>query len=624
MNDLVDRSVAAGSTSREDGAIKRELDSEILWAVAVAYAGGVIDRDDPACTHPVSDKGFRDIVVGFNRAMAGIHGRFPGIRCVEPPKLSRQNPYSAPGNPRDARYLPEQRALCFREFADFSEWQHSGTGDRAGHLAPPNGFAGVVAKQLGHHLISAAVVHPMAWAPGLRLMLNDDLGVTAASGWTYAEPPFEQLFPPWVAELAWKALTGTHLEHALGEFAAGAIAWRLHPEYGRTHMAPPMPDCMVHWLQDSFPFLKNEQTPATAPERSSKQQQAGVAPSSAGHRGPTRSPAAGRDPLARQHPGQTLIRLAQFTPTQRYALEAEIQWALINGYAKGIYDRDHPECTHPASDAGFGQIVGAFNAAMSDFHARFPGLRNIEPPSLFRDDPSRSIDPRMSACHLPHLRALCFREVPDLQGSYRGRIHDGTNELAPQQGFGGLVAHEYGHHLSSDAVVPPEIWTPKLEEVLRITGIAAPASGPRTMRLSDDTAFAVRVGKRARGLGLGTYAGTTPREFAAEAIAWRLHPQYAATTNAPRMPRFLESWVHDCFPFLDNGQIPEPSIEFDPDALTTRIWRDGHCDVISRAELREVMETAEVDSEADSEADSESYTDVYTSASGRSSPETPD
>ena len=568
-------------------ALKKKLDSEILWSVAAGYAEGIVDRDAHACTHPVSDKGFLDIVAGFNRAMADIHDRFPGVRRLEPPNLSRQDPSRAPGIPRDARYQRELRALCFREFTDSVAWNTPSAEVHAVQLAPANGFTGVVAKLLGHHLSSEAVVHPMVWAPGLRLALNANVHIGERDGCLYWELRSERALPPWSAKLALQAITGTHLGKALDEFAAGSIAWRLHPNYGMTPEVPLLPGYLADWLHESFPFLDNGQPPASASASASdsRRPSAPVTPSSAGHTHSRATTATVSLPSAQEHREEPRRLAAPRSDNLRPLLEMEIQWAILNGYAKGIIDEDHPKCTHPPSDYGFLQIVLGFNHAMSDFHARFPALAEVDPPFLLNSDPSLDCSPEADGCHLPEINALCFREAADLPTLYRAHNFDGTAVFAPKKGFHGIVAHEYGHHLSYPAVVPPGVWKPKLEQALRANGILSPESGPRTLDLADDAAFAVRVGKRARETGIGYYAGSSPVEFAAEAIAWRLHADYAATPDAPRMPRFLENWLHECFPFLDNGQIPEPSIEFDPGDLQMPVSRHRQIDLMSRRKL---------------------------------------
>ena len=582
-----DGRVATASPIRREGLalkleLKLDLELEILRAVGAGYAAGIVDVDDPACTHPVSDKGFRDIVAGFNRAMADIHTRFPGVRRFEPPRLSRQDPFRAPGNPLDARYQPQLRSLSFREFADFAEWEHSG----AGQLAPANGFTGVVAKQLGHHLSSAAVIDPRFWAPPLRAVLYANIRLANDGEGMVRKLDSERPFPHWVSKLAGMARTDPRPDKALGEFAAGAIAWRLYPDYGRAPEVPRMPGYLANWLHRNFPFLDNRESWVPSSLAESSRQGAGVFPSGAGlprtRIGPVPTSASAkpaRDAL--EHP---LEQADPYRLNFSVALKEEVQWAILNGYAKGVLDRDHPLCTHPIPDYGFWKIVFRFNRAMSDFHARFPGLRDIEPPFLLPDDPSLSDAFPFDACYWPDERALCFREVADLNMNGKLRNDDGTHWIAPRIGFDGIVAHEYGHHLSRCAVTP-SIWCPKLEEALRVNGCWSPESGPRTLGYSGYKVFPIQVGRRARELGIGIYAGSSPTEFAAEAIAWRLHPDYAASPAAPRMPRFLENWVHECFPFLDNGSIPDRSFEFDPGALLMPALRKGKVHWIPRREL---------------------------------------
>ena len=275
-------------------------------------------------------------------------------------------------------------------------------------------------------------------------------------------------------------------------------------------------------------------------------------------------------------------------------LKSEIRKAVAGGYAREIIDVGHPDCTHPASAEGFRDIVASFNRAMADFHHRFPELRRLQPPILTRKDPAVAHDrPELYATYYPAVQAIGFREVATPGEWQRDTNAGGDQRFAPAKGFGGHLAHEYGHHLSFKAVVPPSVWKPKLEAMLQAHGHVSRRSSISTMLLPYDDAFALRVGKLARDLGIGNYAGTHPVEFAAEAIAWRLHPDYGATSDAPRMPRYLENWVHECFPFLDNGQIPEPAIEFDPDHVKEPVYRAGAVEWVPRGELRAIRERAE-------------------------------
>ena len=133
--------------------------------------------------------------------------------------------------------------------------------------------------------------------------------------------------------------------------------------------------------------------------------------------------------------------------------------------------------------------------------------------------------------------------------------------------------------------MPPSIWQPKLDAMLRARGLLAAPRGIHPLH-SNDTRFAVQVGNQVRELGIGSYAGANRGEFAAEAITWRMHPAYGQTEDVPRMPSDLEDWVHDCFPFLDNGQIPENSVPFNPDSIKEPVMVDGEVEWIRRDALR--------------------------------------
>ena len=74
---------------------------------------------------------------------------------------------------------------------------------------------------------------------------------------------------------------------------------------------------------------------------------------------------------------------------------------------------------------------------------------------------------------------------------------------------------------------------------------AAKAGGPESTNTPPDGAFRARYGNSIGAMGIGHYAGQDAFEFVAEAIAWRLHAEYGAKPEAPRMPRHLENWVHD-------------------------------------------------------------------------------
>ena len=110
--------------------------------------------------------------------------------------------------------------------------------------------------------------------------------------------------------------------------------------------------------------------------------------------------------------------------------------------------------------------------------------------------------------------------------------------------------------------------------MLKANGLLVGPRGDHPSHAYDDP-FAVVAGKQVRELGIGVYAGSDEFEFVAEAITWRMHPDYGRTEGVPRMPPILESWVHECFPFLDNGRIPQDSVQFNPGSIKEPVSVNG-------------------------------------------------
>ena len=264
----------------------------------------------------------------------------------------------------------------------------------------------------------------------------------------------------------------------------------------------------------------------------------------------------------------------------RRELMVGIKATVRHGYAKRVIAEGHPDCANPVSERTFLEILRGYYEGMGDLHARFPALRTIEPPSLSQEDPtSKGVECKAKYQYEPGAMLFASDALDDSPVESANPFQ----YKAPREpGIKGVLAHEYGHHLSSERVVPRSIWQPKLEAMLTARGLLA---APRGLH-SNDARFAVLVGKQARELGIGAYAGVKLTEFAAEAIRWRMHPEYGQTEDAPRMPSDLEDWVHDCFPFLDNGQIPENSVPFNPDSIKEPVMVDGEVEWIRRDALR--------------------------------------
>ena len=254
----------------------------------------------------------------------------------------------------------------------------------------------------------------------------------------------------------------------------------------------------------------------------------------------------------------------------------------------------HPDCPHPVSNKGFLITAKMYVNAMRDLRRRFPDLWEVEPPALSQCDPNHHgrLDAQgppgtlvqvIAASYDPGLGAIMFAD-PTVVGGSEDPESFAISKSHYQRNTTGSLAHEYGHHLSSDRVRPKSLWFPKLTGLLKETGVLdeEPIAGPLW---ADDPRFKRLVGSTVRELGLGTHAGESESEFAAEAIAWRVHPEYGETERVSRMPPKLEAWMHECFDFLDNGQIPPDSVPFDPGSILEPVMVDGEKRLTRRDEM---------------------------------------
>ena len=279
----------------------------------------------------------------------------------------------------------------------------------------------------------------------------------------------------------------------------------------------------------------------------------------------------------------------------RQALHRELDEAVRQGYVKNSFPSVRVGGPGLHSDKTFLEIVAGFNEGMRDLHARFPGLtrdmhaqfpalRGVEPPTLAQYDPNHDEklcarrDPNYTPTivrgeYAPRGATLAFAVPADIY-SVAAQATDDYEFSPREKGFKGTLVHEYGHHLSSVRVVSRSIWKPKLDEMLKANGLIVGPRGAHASHANDDQ-FAVLAGKQVRELGIGVYAGSDEFEFVAEAITWRMHPDYGRTEGVPRMPPILESWVHECFPFLDNGRIPQDSVQFNPGSIKEPVSVNG-------------------------------------------------
>ena len=88
-----------------------------------------------------------------------------------------------------------------------------------------------------------------------------------------------------------------------------------------------------------------------------------------------------------QRPGLQGLRGHQLV--LRQALYRKLEEAGRQGYARETFLPRGVKPTGFNSDKAFLEIVTCFNEGMRDLHARFPGLRNVEPPILSQQDPNR-------------------------------------------------------------------------------------------------------------------------------------------------------------------------------------------------------------------------------------------
>ena len=246
-----------------------------------------------------------------------------------------------------------------------------------------------------------------------------------------------------------------------------------------------------------------------------------------------------------------------------FRLGYEIDRALSRGYVNRFVIRGEPECRFPMPAKAFLGLLSTYNRTMEDLHDRFPRLADLNPPNLSQSDSAREI-PGSSGFYNETMEILSFANLDPAVHARRRAASQGQSYSTPKApGLVGVMVHEYAHHLTSPNAPNRQKWEDSLVALLRQQGfIRENTAIYRGDRFGP--AFTVEVGKNVRELGLGYYGGASVDEFVAEALAWRMAPGYGASVEVPRMPRFLEDWVHDCFPFTRSGSIPADAVEFRP------------------------------------------------------------
>lgn len=246
-----------------------------------------------------------------------------------------------------------------------------------------------------------------------------------------------------------------------------------------------------------------------------------------------------------------------------FRLDYEMDRALSRGYVNRFVIRGEPECRFPMPADAFLGLLSTYNRTIEDLHDRFPRLADLNPPNLSQSDAAQQI-PGTSGIYEETTETLTFANLDPAEHAKRRANSVGQSYWTPKApGLVGVMVHEYAHHLTSPNAPNRQKWEDCLVALLRQQGfIRENTAIYRGDRLGP--AFTVEVGKNVRELGLGYYGGTSVDEFVAEALAWRMAPGYGASVEVPRMPRFLEDWVHDCFPFTRSGSIPADAVDFHP------------------------------------------------------------
>lgn len=247
-------------------------------------------------------------------------------------------------------------------------------------------------------------------------------------------------------------------------------------------------------------------------------------------------------------PGLRNLRGVDGRPSIECQLEKEVRDSIERRFLKRVFREDDPGCSKPVMSAeAFLLLVRSCNRIMEDLHRRFPKLAECVPPNLAQTDLLRETG-YLFGGYDPGTRTLCFANPMEHD---LDRIWDDTRargQVSPQaRGLDGLIMHEYAHHLCLGLSCEPHEWITSLVTTLQSRGILPehtnvsrwdPASGD----------FGDEVGDSVQSMGFGVNAADNAAEFAAEALSWRMAPGYGESSEIPRMPEYLEKWLHESFP----------------------------------------------------------------------------
>lgn len=254
-------------------------------------------------------------------------------------------------------------------------------------------------------------------------------------------------------------------------------------------------------------------------------------------------------------------------------LAQAMRQSLDKGYVNRFMLRGDADCPNPMPDRMFLSNVRTFNTVMDNLQFRFPKLRTIAPPNLSQEWCSDAGIDRWGAYDV-ETSALQFANQHSTIWPIAFAREIALTTHAPRMSrFSDIVIHEFAHHLSLGKHSDQRHWLSRLAIMLQENGFIADESA---VNISDSTdpEFALQVGPKVLIMGFGTYAATDAREFAAEALGWRMTDGYGGSRKIPRMPLYLENWVHECFPFTRDGPIPDPCVAFEQPAnseLTTEV-----------------------------------------------------
>ena len=262
-------------------------------------------------------------------------------------------------------------------------------------------------------------------------------------------------------------------------------------------------------------------------------------------------------------------------------LAHEIDRALSRGYVDRFFLSGNAECTNPMPDEAFLKVVAKFNETLEGLHRRFPRLAGVVPPNLSQNDAAVGYRGVLGLYRFLTETLEFANKDSAYFDSYCEKERRRSRASPRPPGLKGVVTHEYSHHLSSPSVCSCTYWIPRLIELLQRQGFVASDTRLNAGALSSPS-LTLEVGNSVREMGLGTYASTNLWEFAAEALTWRMAETYGESQEIPRMPRFLEAWVHDCFPFTRDGPIPSGFVEFHPAAIKEPMMAGGQFQCVNR------------------------------------------